>query len=259
MDQPCNVYREQLSSLYHGYALWEPDPVKGLYDKVSIGDVGYVDRGFFYRMFNVTFPWDHPSNKKLGELEYYKPLDWGQFLSIHTAPFDKGNYNTPNVTGQENIGNTLARSFRECVVVLSHPGATSVGSHSRSTEGITYRCEGPGALLSIPHDGCREDVIRTKVFEDYIRDNVVSWFEWSKKIGLGVEHMEDLILVTGCTLVTSWVATAFLGRSREAKVSLVQMQDNSERSFEFSNIQGDVARHCSRFDPVCSLYYVWAL
>lgn len=57
-------------------------------------------------------------------------------------------------------------------------------------------------LLSTPHDGHREDVIRLKVFEDYIRDNVASWFDWSQKKlnGLDVERMEDLILVTGCTL-----------------------------------------------------------
>jgi hypothetical protein len=113
VDQPCNVYREQLSSLHHGYALWEPDPVKGLYDRVSIGDVGYVYNGFFYRMFNVTLPWDDPSNNKLGELEYYKPLDLGRFLNIHEAHFDKGDYYTPNVAGQKNIGNTLAQIPRE--------------------------------------------------------------------------------------------------------------------------------------------------
>jgi len=37
-----NVYREQLSSLRQGIALWEPNPIKGTYDQVSIGDVGYV-------------------------------------------------------------------------------------------------------------------------------------------------------------------------------------------------------------------------
>lgn len=113
VDQPWNVYREQLSSLYHGYALWEPDPVKGLYDKVSIGDVGYVNNGFFYRLFNVTLPSDDPSNNKLGVLDYFKPLDLGRFLTTHEARFDRGDYHTPNVAGQENISNTLARTPRE--------------------------------------------------------------------------------------------------------------------------------------------------
>src|SRR5712671_3884777 len=29
-----NVYREQLSSLHHGVALWEPNPIEGAYDQV---------------------------------------------------------------------------------------------------------------------------------------------------------------------------------------------------------------------------------
>lgn len=109
--------------------------------------------------------------------------------------------------------------------------------------------------MSIPHDGRREDVIRPKMFEDYIRDNVDSWFEWSKKIGLRVESMEDLILVTGCTLVPSWSSATFLGRSETAQLSLVQMPDKSERNFEFRNIRGDVARHCSRLDLVRFPYF----
>jgi hypothetical protein len=125
-----------------------------------------------------------------------------------------------------------------------------IGSHTRSAEGTTYQCRGPGALLSLPHGGHREDVIRTKVFHDYIRDNVVSWFDWSQKNGLAVERMEDLILVTGCTLVTSWAAIAFLGRTGTAEISLVQMPDRSERSFECNNIRGDVAQHSSGLGSV---------
>ena len=70
-----------------------------------------------------------------------------------------------------------------------------------------------------------------KAFEEYIRDNVVSWFEWSKDKKLCVERMEDLILITGCTLVDSWAAAAFVGRSETAEISLVaQTGDKSERS-----------------------------
>jgi len=86
-----------------------------------------------------------------------------------------------------------------------------INLHFRSAKGITCTCSSPGALLSIqvPHDGHGGDIIRPKVFEDYIRDNVASWFDWSQKNGLDVERMEDLILIdliTGCTLVTSWAA-----------------------------------------------------
>ena len=55
-----------------------------------------------------------------------------------------------------------------------------------------------------PHDGLRKDIIRTKVFEDYIRDHVESWYSIAARMKLDVEHMEDFILVTGCHLVKSW-------------------------------------------------------
>ena len=140
------------------------------------------------------------------------------------------------------------------MVVLSR--IAKVDINFCSAEGITYNCSGPGALLSIPHNGHSEDIIRTKVFEDYIRNNVASWFDWSQKNGLDVEHMEDLILVTGCTLVTSWAAAAFLSRSGAAGVSLIERPHENGISFEFNNIRGDVARNCSRFDPVCPPCYV---
>ena len=87
------------------------------------------------------------------------------------------------------------------------------------------------------------------MFEDYIRDNVVSWFEWSRKIGLGVKRVEDLILVSGCTLVSSWAAVAFLAanNAQEAAISLtVDPHPNGGASFDWRNIHGTVAFHNSR-------------
>ena len=114
-ERPWNVYREQLSSLYHGYALWEPEPVTDLYDKVSIGDVGYVDRGFFYRMFNVTLPWDDPLINRFGEdkPEHYKAMDQNLFAYIQATSFDKGDCRSPKVVREKNTHNRQANGFRE--------------------------------------------------------------------------------------------------------------------------------------------------
>ena len=105
--------------------------------------------------------------------------------------------------------------------------------------------------MFLPHDGQREYIIREKAFEKYTRDHVGSWFDWSKKENLPVERMEDLILVTECTLVTLWAAAAFIGRSESAQFALVpQLQVSSGPSFEFRNFEGDVAHNCSYFDSV---------
>jgi hypothetical protein len=115
VDQPWNVYREQLSSLYHGYALWEPAPVKSLYDKVSIGDVGYVYNGFFYRMFNVTLQWDNSKNQRFGASKpvNYKPMRRDDFTNIHESPFTRGDYYSPHVSRQSNTDNMFAQVPRE--------------------------------------------------------------------------------------------------------------------------------------------------
>jgi len=110
---PWNVYREELSPLDLGHALWEPSPIRNIYDQVTIGDVGYVNEGVFYRMFNVTLPWDHPSNNKLGEPDHYEPLDWGPSSNIREATLTKGDYYSRNVSSQENSGNMQAREPRE--------------------------------------------------------------------------------------------------------------------------------------------------
>lgn len=102
------VYRDQLTSLYQGLALWKPnppivavvgEPPKASYDKVSIGDVGYVREGAFIRMFNVTLPWDHPSNRTtLGGPDFYESLSCGPFANIVHDSFDKTEHHSRNVT-----------------------------------------------------------------------------------------------------------------------------------------------------------------
>jgi hypothetical protein len=122
---------------------------------------------------------------------------------------------------------------------------------------LTYECraQSQGALLSLPHGSRYEDVIRTKLFEDYIRDNVDSWLRWSKEEGLPVENMEDLILVTGCTLATSWAAAAFDSTmSRDEDATTISLEprksDGGGAQFVWHNIRGGVEHRHS--GSVCS-------
>jgi hypothetical protein len=110
--------------------------------------------------------------------------------------------------------------------------------------------------LSLPNGGYREEVIRTKMFGDYIRNHVVSWSNWAQKHNLGVERMEDLILVTGCTLVTSWAAAAFVDYNMEAKISLATRElNNGGSSFVWNKIQGPIEYRNSPLDQVRSRSY----
>ena len=108
VECPSDVYREQLSSLYHGLALWKPNP-EGLYEQVSIGDVGYVSEGAFIRMFNVTLPWDDASNRKFGIPDRYDVLNLDN-LTIHREALGKIEYYSRHVLREENANNALAAS-----------------------------------------------------------------------------------------------------------------------------------------------------
>jgi hypothetical protein len=106
VDEPFNIYREQLSSRYHGLALWDPTPVENLYKQpghVSIGDVGYLDNGAFMRMFNVTIPWDDPSNKLLGEPGKYEIIEPSYFGNVRDTEIREGEYCAPHVSKVDNI------------------------------------------------------------------------------------------------------------------------------------------------------------
>jgi len=95
-----------------------------------------------------------------------------------------------------------------------------------------------------------------KIFEKYIQDNVVSWFTWAQKNQLDVERMEDLILVSGCTLVTTWAAAVFTDHTMSAEVSLASKTLSSGgASFVWRNVRGPILHHNSGFDPVRSPGY----
>jgi hypothetical protein len=108
VDQPFNIYRELLSSHYHGLALWDPKPVENFHkqpDHVSIGDVGYLENGTFIRMFNVTLPWDDPSNKLLGKPpEKYERLEPINLGNVRLNKIREGEYYTPYVSKVDNVG-----------------------------------------------------------------------------------------------------------------------------------------------------------
>ncbi|KAN0123779.1 hypothetical protein V8E52_002269 [Russula decolorans] len=226
---PFNIYREQLWPLCHGFALWKPNPVEGIYNQVSIGDVGYIYEGGFIRMFNVTLPCDDESNKTLGEPCRYDPLSSDSF-AIRRETFGKVDYYSRRVSREE-IVNTQAASPDEAKYV-------------------TYRCRGRGAILSLPNGGLRQDVIHTKLFQKYIGDNVATWFDWSKDKGLPVERMEDLVFVYGCTLVTPWAAAAFDDHTGNAQLSLASRTlNNGGAGFTWSNIRGTVEYQDSQLQP----------
>ena len=70
--------------------------------------------------------------------------------------------------------------------------------------------------------------------------------------------MEELILVTGRTLVTAWAAAVFVDNNMEAEITLASRtsEDGGVR-FVWTKTRGSVVHHNSRYDPVRSPGYVY--
>jgi hypothetical protein len=71
-----DIFREELGKKYpaYGHALWEPDPGPGPDNSVQVGDVGFIHRGRFHRLFNALRPGDDPS-QIFGVPEHYQQLE----------------------------------------------------------------------------------------------------------------------------------------------------------------------------------------
>ena len=45
------------------------------------------------------------------------------------------------------------------------------------------------------------------------------WFAFARDLGLGIERMEEIVLVTGCDHTRSWTNIAFFGSQNNAQAS----------------------------------------
>lgn len=68
-----------------------------------------------------------------------------------------------------------------------------------------------------------------------------TWLVFARRLGLGIEHMEEIVLVTGCDRSKSWTNVAFLGYQADAQVSLgVKVVQGLEDSIEWQSLPGQI-------------------
>ena len=105
---------------------------------------------------------------------------------------------------------------------------------------ITFSCNGkPGALLSLPVSAQGEDTVAFGDFGKWMINHIDTWFAFARGLGLGINRMEDIILVTGRHLTKSWVNVAFTQRRPDAGVSFdVQVSGHSHVSLEQEYVRG---------------------
>ena len=75
-----------------------------------------------------------------------------------------------------------------------------------------------------------------KDFGKWMVEHIDRWFAWIRHKGLGIDRMEDIVLVTGTDRTKSSANVAFLGGQADARVSFgVEVAHSSSRiNWQFS-------------------------
>lgn len=76
-----------------------------------------------------------------------------------------------------------------------------------------------GAVLSLPIQAKCEDTVALGDFGKWMISHIDRWFAWGRELGVGINRMEDIVLVTGAHLSRSWTNVAFLEDQTNAGVS----------------------------------------
>ena len=91
------TYAKQLEILGYGYALYEPNPMDD-YDRVRVGDVGYIQKGKFMKLFNIFEPLDDAGGAINNNVpEMFEPLPEEFRLTSFLEPLSPGVYRSKSV------------------------------------------------------------------------------------------------------------------------------------------------------------------
>lgn len=78
-------------------------------------------------------------------------------------------------------------------------------------------------------------------FGKWIVEHIDSWFAFARGLGIGIEHMEEIILVTGLHLTRSWANIVFLEGNVDGQASLgVKVNDGRDVSIAWRCSPGSV-------------------
>jgi hypothetical protein len=91
----------------------------------------------------------------------------------------------------------------------------------------------------------REDTIARGDFATWMIRHIDSWFAFVRRLGLGIDQMEDVVLVTGRHRTRSWSNTAFYESRTDAQVSFGVQVTGAGVNWQVltHNIQGAVLSH----------------
>ena len=85
---------------------------------------------------------------------------------------------------------------------------------------LLFSCpKNQGAVLCLPLWAKGEDTAASTDFGKWIITHIDHWFAWARRLGLGINLMEDIVLVTGTHHTRSWSNVTFPGGQEDARAS----------------------------------------
>ncbi|EKM59058.1 uncharacterized protein PHACADRAFT_86540 [Phanerochaete carnosa HHB-10118-sp] len=203
---PDEIYSSSLATLHEGHALWYPEPHES--GELQIGDVGFMSRGAFIRLFNLDT--SAPEKK----------------VTFWPTPFEDIEPLPPHVLQIDRRRRPLLPTHYRSHGVESrqiHASAdVSAGTNVSVGLSTEYTCKAAqGAVLALKSQAYAESIFENLVLKKYIMRNHDKWYAYVKGV-LGQDiKPEDIVVVRGWVKTEAdWAAAAFSNTSTSSSVSL---------------------------------------
>ena len=210
------IYAEQLRMHGHGEPLWQPEP-RPEDGEVLIGDVGFIEDGRFYRLFNARFPADHPINVD-GVPDGFVPLEYNERALLQRNE----NYLGPTPLYSKSVSTNKIVLGGEAYVVhkyMCQCKGIDVQFRNGAHASYKFTCRSEKGAVLIPGDDITLwHVQRNKSFPEYVRLYHDSWHQFAQAQGRIIDA-EEIILVTGFLKTSEWAVAAISNHGKAHGVS----------------------------------------
>ncbi|KIP05409.1 hypothetical protein PHLGIDRAFT_152182 [Phlebiopsis gigantea 11061_1 CR5-6] len=189
-----HLYAEQLVRNGHGMPLWYPEPHEAT-GEVQIGDVGFIDNGVFFRLFNAMKSSTADINSN-GVPQGFEPL----------PPTGYTVHKTDNYLQEGPICTTSVSYQRIQAGVQAELSPVPL---SLSTTYTFKRSSDKGAIAFMRKPATLERVVKSLHFVKYMLANYASWHAFARRTRGLYLSPEDIVLVYGHVKTSEWSLTAF--------------------------------------------------
>jgi len=182
----------------------EPAPLY-YFERIRLGDVGYIRRGCFNLLFSAGCPLD-ARELGVGVPRTFEPLDVGPILN--TEPRSPGFLSAGGVREIPTRARASMYPYVRSFASLSPRTSKACSSMLEPSSGISFRLTGDqGAVLLTKHWTYSEDIQRRGTFEEYAKTHYDSWVTFARECG----HGNDVkpVLVTGIDMTREFTMMSY--------------------------------------------------